>query len=96
MGHGMATDREGTIVTQRQRDLKRGLHGSSFNTRAKHASVYVWGNVRGQQHTVHHPERLPSRGSACHFALNVIGSQLKDAYSIVIISLTTCRQDEAL
>lgn len=33
-------------------------------------------------------ERLPSRGSACHIALNVIGSSLKDAYSIVIISLT--------
>lgn len=33
-------------------------------------------------------ERLPSRGSACHITLNVIGSPLKRSYSIVIISLT--------
>lgn len=47
---------------------------------------------RGRRRTTTHriSLRLPSSGiTMSHSVLNVIGSQLKDAYSIVIISLPT-------
>lgn len=55
---GYVDDREGDIVTQRQRRLKRGYTDPHL-TRARCVRVYVCAGrrVQGQQHTVHHLER---------------------------------------